>query len=116
MPAKCKERERMVASGHADIPALPVGAIQGNLCFRCFSPSGDILKCSGCKRAYYCSDKCQKLDWKIMHKNHCKIFQTINQVEEEKYQESRTWDEYRDYLVSDMRSCKDTMSSCTDEL
>ena len=39
-----------------------------------------------------------------MHKNHCKIFQTINQVEEEKYQDSRMWDEYRDYLVSDMSS------------
>ncbi|KAF1975406.1 hypothetical protein BU23DRAFT_503303 [Bimuria novae-zelandiae CBS 107.79] len=99
MPAKCKDRERIAASGNADVPSLPVGAIRGDLCFRCFSPLDDILKCSGCRRAYYCSEKCQKSDWKLVHKNHCKIFQTINQVEEEKYQRSRTWAEYRESLL-----------------
>ncbi|KAF2714301.1 hypothetical protein K504DRAFT_367046 [Pleomassaria siparia CBS 279.74] len=99
MPAKCKQRERILAAGTVDIPVLPVGAIRGNLCFRCFSPSSNILKCSACKRAGYCSKECQKLDWSIVHKNHCKIFKTINQVEESQYQEKRTWDEYSDYLV-----------------
>ncbi|KAL5373337.1 hypothetical protein DPSP01_012780 [Paraphaeosphaeria sporulosa] len=103
MPAKCRDRERVASSGVVDIPALPVGAIRGNLCFRCFSPSDDILKCSGCKRAYYCSAKCQKLDWKLMHKKHCAIFTTINNVEEEKYQASRTWNEYREFLLMMVR-------------
>ncbi|KAF2868462.1 hypothetical protein BDV95DRAFT_579897 [Massariosphaeria phaeospora] len=100
MPDKCRDRERIAAiSGAGEVPSLPVSAIRGNLCFRCFSPSDDILKCSGCRRAYYCSKKCQKLDWSLMHKNHCKIFQTINEVEEQKYQASRTWAEYRAYLL-----------------
>lgn len=102
MPAKCFDRER-IANSTGEAISLPVSAIRGNLCFRCFSPLAQTLKCSGCKRAYYCSEKCQKMDWKVMHKHHCKIFQTINEVEEEKYQASRTWEEYREYLVSILR-------------
>ena len=107
MPEKCKNRERILASGTVDIPALPVGAIRGSLCFRCFSPSSNLLRCSGCKRAGYCSKECQKLDWSIIHKNYCKIFKTINQVEEQQYQERRTWNEYRAYLLKTVRSIRD---------
>ncbi|KAF1951483.1 hypothetical protein CC80DRAFT_496086 [Byssothecium circinans] len=103
MPAKCKERERIEASGNPDVPFLPVGAIRGYLCFRCFSPAPNILKCGGCKRAYYCSKACQKLDWSIVHKNHCKIFKTINEVEEQQYQSSRTWKEYSECLLQTVR-------------
>eukprot|EP01084_Bolivina_argentea_P184798 318741_1 len=37
---------------------------------------GTSLKiCKGCKLVYYCSIKCQKIDWsKFDHRNHCKIF------------------------------------------
>ena len=101
MPSKCKDRERILASGTSDIPALPVGAIRGYLCFRCFGPSSDILKCSACKRAYYCSKQCQKADWSIMHKHHCKVFKTINASEQQQYQRTRSWDEYKKYLVRD---------------
>jgi splicing suppressor protein 51 len=102
MPEKCKNRERIAASaGSGDVPFIPVGAIRGNLCFRCFDPSTNILKCSACKRAGYCSKQCQKLDWSIAHKNHCKIFKTINEVEEQQYQRTRSWAEYRKYLVSE---------------
>jgi splicing suppressor protein 51 len=107
MPDKCKNRERILASGTVDIPGLPVGAVRGNLCFRCFSPSSNLLRCSGCKRAGYCSKECQKLDWSIIHKNYCKIFKTINQVEEQQYQEKRTWNEYRAYLLKTVRSIRD---------
>ena len=102
MPDKCKNRERLAAAGSADIPFIPVGAIRGYLCFRCFDPSDNILKCSACKRAGYCSKQCQKLDWSISHKNHCKIFKTINDVEEQQYQRTRSWAEYREYLVSEI--------------
>ena len=33
----------------------------------------DFTKCSGCKRAYYCSSECQHNDWK-KHKQYCKCF------------------------------------------
>ncbi|KAF2687060.1 hypothetical protein K458DRAFT_476021 [Lentithecium fluviatile CBS 122367] len=100
MPEKCKNRERIANAGTPDIPFIPVGAIRGYLCFRCFTPSSNILKCSACKRAGYCSKACQKLDWSIAHKNHCKIFKTINEVEEQQYQRTRSWDEYRTYLLT----------------
>ncbi|PVI08593.1 hypothetical protein DM02DRAFT_6951 [Periconia macrospinosa] len=103
MPDKCKERERLAAAGNPDVPSIPVGAIRGRLCFRCFGPSTNILKCGGCKRAYYCSKQCQKLDWSAQHKNHCKIFKTINEVEEQQYLSTRTWPEYSSQLLQTIR-------------
>jgi splicing suppressor protein 51 len=106
MPAKCKERERILASGVVDVPALPLGAVRGNLCFRCFEPSNNILKCAACRRAGYCSQKCQKLDWAVTHKKECKILQQINEVDLKDYSDSRTWADYRGSLVND------TMTLC----
>lgn len=106
MPSKCKERERLFESGVADIPALPVGAVRGLLCFRCFEPSDTISKCAACKRAGYCSKSCQKLDWFAVHKKQCKILGRINEIDLEDYKETRTWDEYRASLVGfPKRSC-----------
>jgi splicing suppressor protein 51 len=95
MPAKCKQRERILASGGADVPALPLGAVRGHLCFRCFEHSDQILKCAGCRRAGYCSQACQKLDWSAMHKTQCKILKRINEEDLKDYSDSRTWAEYR---------------------
>lgn len=52
--------------------------------------SGSLKKCNGCDAKgifiFYCSEKCQKKDWKKGHKNHC--FSTaIENNEEEKKQE-----------------------------
>ncbi|RPA81758.1 hypothetical protein BJ508DRAFT_306363 [Ascobolus immersus RN42] len=33
---------------------------------------GFLKKCSGCGDAWYCSKECQKVDWRIAHKNICK--------------------------------------------
>lgn len=99
MPSKCKERERLLELGGVDVPALPVGAVRGHLCFRCFEPSEVILKCAACKRAGYCSKFCQKLDWSAIHKKQCKILGRINDIDLEDYKDSRTWDEYRAALV-----------------
>ncbi|KAF2789043.1 hypothetical protein K505DRAFT_378496 [Melanomma pulvis-pyrius CBS 109.77] len=107
MPDKCKDRERILAAGTVDIPTLPVGAIRGYLCFRCFSPSANLMKCSACKRAGYCSKQCQKLDWSIVHKNHCKLFKTVNEVEEQQYQASRTWTQYSKVLYLTVKSIRD---------
>jgi splicing suppressor protein 51 len=100
MPAKCKQRERILASGGADVPALPLGAVRGHLCFRCFEHSEKILKCGGCRRAGYCSQDCQKLDWSAMHKTQCKILKRINEEDLKDYSDSRTWAEYRRCLVN----------------
>eukprot|EP01084_Bolivina_argentea_P114201 203366_1 len=32
----------------------------------------NLFKCSACKKAKYCSRKCQKYHWKIQHRNECK--------------------------------------------
>jgi len=47
-----------------------------NLCFYCqqeFSLD-NIMKCSGCKLARYCSKECQKSDWVATHKEQCSNF------------------------------------------
>lgn len=99
MPAKCKERESILASGIVDVPALPLGAVRGILCFRCFEPTSKILKCANCKRAGYCSKACQKLDWAAQHKKQCKVLQQINEIDLQDYRESRTWEDYRQAQV-----------------
>lgn len=38
-------------------------------CFNCKSPN-NLKKCSNCKCAYYCSEKCQEMDWEC-HKRVC---------------------------------------------
>ena len=39
--------------------------------------------CKGCRSAYYCSKKCQKIDWRVRHKNICvsKFVQPLEQKE-----------------------------------
>ncbi|CAJ2508480.1 Uu.00g135060.m01.CDS01 [Anthostomella pinea] len=78
MPAKCKIRERIAASNGGSVPALPVGAVRGYRCFRCFETSDKILISSACKRAYYRSKECKRLDWSLKHKKHCGAFSLID--------------------------------------
>eukprot|EP01084_Bolivina_argentea_P240245 403668_1 len=33
--------------------------------------TGAVLRCSSCKRVYYCNKKCQRIDWKSKHKKQC---------------------------------------------
>ena len=40
------------------------------LCEQCNKVNGD-KRCGGCREAYYCSQECQRLYWKV-HKSHCK--------------------------------------------
>jgi hypothetical protein len=45
-------------------------------CKRSKPQSGDrLLRCSRCKKAYYCSADCQKQDWAV-HKNKCTVAST----------------------------------------
>jgi hypothetical protein len=100
MPAKCKQRERILASGAVDVPTLPLGAVRGVLCFRCFEPVDKVLKCGACRRAGYCSQACQKLDWTAGHKKQCKVMKAINEEDIKDYSDRRTWADYRRVLVT----------------
>jgi len=96
MPARCKDRERILASGVVDVPALPLGAVRGILCFRCFAPTKNLQKCGACRRVGYCSKECQKLDWTAVHKKQCKLLQQVNEIDSgEQYKDSRSWADYR---------------------
>ncbi|KAH8696826.1 hypothetical protein GQ44DRAFT_123671 [Phaeosphaeriaceae sp. PMI808] len=111
MPAKCKQRERMLTSGFEDIPVLTLGAVRGVLCYRCFGPSNKILKCAACRRAGYCSQECQKLDWKVSHKKQCKVLQSVNELDLQDYCDSRTWAEYRRSLFQQLYALKSMTTS-----
>ncbi|KAE9380958.1 hypothetical protein N431DRAFT_396252 [Stipitochalara longipes BDJ] len=93
-------RELIGKEEGASIPALPLLAVRGHLCFRCLSHSAKLSKCGGCKRAMYCGKSCQTLDWKIQHKNHCKILQVVNEAEAQEEAESRSCAEWKRLLVS----------------
>ncbi|XP_070541948.1 uncharacterized protein [Ptychodera flava] len=50
------------------------------VCAHCYGrPAGPnkLLRCSACKQAYYCSDKCSELHW-VRHKDFCHILQGCN--------------------------------------
>ncbi|KAG8944110.1 hypothetical protein FRC04_002148 [Tulasnella sp. 424] len=34
-----------------------------------------LRQCSKCKAAYYCSENCQRADWRPRHKKYCKAFE-----------------------------------------
>uniref|UniRef100_A0A6C0CGX5 MYND-type domain-containing protein n=1 Tax=viral metagenome TaxID=1070528 RepID=A0A6C0CGX5_9ZZZZ len=58
---------------HADLDlAMPGVVAKRKICAHCSKPARD--KCSKCCAAYYCSEECQKKDWKIRHKVLCQHF------------------------------------------
>jgi len=91
-------REECLKNG-AEIPSLPLLAIRGHLCFRCFQPAERLMRCAGCNRGFYCSKECQKRDWEVAHKGLCKYLKKINEIETKESAKWRSWEEYRDSLV-----------------
>ncbi|KAJ7675622.1 hypothetical protein DFH06DRAFT_1317786 [Mycena polygramma] len=49
----------------------PAKACENMECLR-IAEKSQFRRCSGCGRAYYCSVKCQKVDWTCGHKNWCR--------------------------------------------
>lgn len=39
-----------------------------------------LKRCTGCKVVRYCSPKCQKLDWKMIHKNECPLLTRLSHI------------------------------------
>lgn len=40
-------------------------------CSQCMNVLENVLVCSRCKTAYYCSKACQTLHWRATHKKEC---------------------------------------------
>lgn len=102
-------RERLLnaATGGAPlvvIPNVPLLAIRGWLCIRCLAHKPDLKACGACKRVRYCSGRCQKVDWKSLHKNHCETFRQINSEEAETitFAGPRSWVPFCDWLVRNL--------------
>ena len=43
----------------------------------CICGTKTNMKCKGCKKTYYCSRECQKIDWNNGHKHTCKTRASI---------------------------------------
>eukprot|EP01084_Bolivina_argentea_P193230 331545_1 len=41
------------------------------LCVNCKKKCGYLKSCKGCMEAFYCSKRCQKINWKYKHRNVC---------------------------------------------
>jgi mitochondrial splicing suppressor protein 51 len=92
------QREALMRRNNCEIPNMPLLARRGYLCFRCWQPADKMTKCAGCRRVFYCSKSCQKLDWELQHKRHCKILRHINGLEEKETAKSRSWELYQESL------------------
>ncbi|KAF2817108.1 uncharacterized protein BDZ99DRAFT_374896 [Mytilinidion resinicola] len=108
MATRMANREQLMQRDQVLVPSLPTLAIKGHLCFRCCKSAEKLSKCGACKRAVYCSKGCQVSDWKIAHKNHCKLLKEINVIEEKETAPNRSWDLYRDSLYSKLQWLKST--------
>ena len=42
-------------------------------CYYCGKKCKKLRKCNRCKNVVYCSRTCQKLDWKLSHKDNCNV-------------------------------------------
>ncbi|KAJ7440285.1 hypothetical protein B0H11DRAFT_1827949 [Mycena galericulata] len=51
--------------------------IRSHRCSSCKTILKNPVPCSGCKVVRYCSDLCQKRDWKASHQHLCKVYQTL---------------------------------------
>lgn len=47
-----------------------------NICEYCGLQALGLPRCAKCKQVYYCSNECQRRDWKAKHKSKCKEFQS----------------------------------------
>ncbi|XP_055332358.1 SET domain-containing protein 14-like isoform X1 [Paramacrobiotus metropolitanus] len=50
-------------------------------CYHCLcTPDKELKRCSQCHFARYCSESCQKLDWKPRHKDECPLLQELTRL------------------------------------
>ena len=68
-------------------------AIRGShaVCAYCLFETGIIKRCSLCHRAHCCNRKCQKLDWRLRHKEECRPNQEGQQNRNSGGSENRSW-------------------------
>ncbi|KAK3030734.1 hypothetical protein RJ639_036538 [Escallonia herrerae] len=66
------------SSVDAPAPAPAVTCRPPYQCAVCFSPTA--TRCKRCKAVHYCSGKCQIVHWRLGHKDNCRPFTTINQI------------------------------------
>lgn len=95
-------REQLLNEGSGgdpiSVPNIPLLAIRGWLCVRCLAHKPDLKACSACKRVRYCSERCQKVDWRYLHKHHCKAFRQIN-LGVDQNAGPQSWGPFCDWLV-----------------
>ncbi|XP_043474196.1 SET and MYND domain-containing protein 4-like isoform X2 [Leptopilina heterotoma] len=49
-------------------------------CFHCLARSYNLIPCSKCPIAQYCSEKCKELDWKLAHCTECDILPLLSNL------------------------------------
>ncbi|KAL8281980.1 hypothetical protein RB597_009613 [Gaeumannomyces tritici] len=58
--------------------AFPDAAGSKTTCHHCLVHNAKVFGCTGCDKAVsYCSDECQKVNWKLIHSKECKVFRKV---------------------------------------
>src|SRR6218665_1989462 len=66
------ERGELISSSYPFVHALSNDA-KSNYCDNCCDANQSLKRCNGCRNMFYCTQKCQKFDWK-WHKYECKTY------------------------------------------
>jgi len=70
---KLRTQERKNSRITAETKAILDTLENNTTCKYCTKWGNNLLVCSGCKKARYCSEGCQKKDWKRRHKSECLV-------------------------------------------
>ncbi|KAH8675776.1 hypothetical protein BX600DRAFT_432329 [Xylariales sp. PMI_506] len=57
--------------------AIPGSPSLAHVCGYCLLPDRPVRACTGCRAASYCGPSCQKADWRLVHRQECKVFQRV---------------------------------------
>eukprot|EP01084_Bolivina_argentea_P244037 408921_1 len=87
--------------------------ITKELCFNCNKQLSKLSKCGRCHSAYYCNQKCQKLDY-ANHKTYCLQYKKLNSLmnQERRILENANENYFEPYTIGHFWSLAETRNYC----
>ncbi|ETO64110.1 hypothetical protein F444_18291 [Phytophthora nicotianae P1976] len=73
---RCAVASAALRAGSCVLRTSAVCAVSSSSCGWCFTPQAALQRCTGCRKARYCSRTCQQRDWP-QHRRECQAWRSI---------------------------------------